>query len=62
MGNVIIRCDTGFVGAVHEEDTGMTIEEWQALPEEGKNEWLKGIIEDNICSYAIDEDTEELID
>jgi hypothetical protein len=62
MSNVIIRCNTGFVGGIHEEDTGMTVDEWKALPDNGKQEWLQGIIDDNIESYAINEDTEELID
>lgn len=57
--SVIIKVDTGFVGAVHEEDTGLSVDEWNDLDESAKNEYLQGAIDDNICSYAVDEDNED---
>lgn len=57
--SVIIRCDTGFVGGIHEEDTGMTVEEWKALDDKAKEEYFQGIIEDNIEVYACDGDLDE---
>lgn len=54
--SVIIKVETGFVGAVHEEDTGLTVEEWKDLDDGGKNEYLQGAIDDTIESYAVDED------
>ena len=57
--SVIIKVDTGFCGAIHEEDTGLTVEEWKSLSDGSKNEYLKGSISDNISSYAVDGDNEE---
>ena len=59
--SVIIKVDTGFVGGIHEEDTGLTIDEWNDLDDNGKNEYLQGAIDDNIESYAVDEDDEDTI-
>jgi len=51
--SVIIRVDTGFVGATHEEDTGLSVDEWNELDDSGKSEYLQGAIDDNIESYAV---------
>ena len=59
--SVIIKVDTGFVGAIHEEDTGLTVKEWNDLDSDGKYEYLRGAINDNIESYAVDEDDEDTI-
>lgn len=60
--SVVIRVNTGFVGAEHIEETGLSVEEWNDLSDEGKREYLQGAIDDTISSDAIDEDTDEVID
>ncbi len=58
---VIIRVDTGFVGGFHEQDTGLTVEEWEALNSEAQDEYLSGAIDDFIESYAVDEITDKIL-
>ena len=57
--SVIIKVNTGFVGGIHEEYTGLSVEEWMALSDAEKNEYLQGAIDDHIESYAVDEDDED---
>lgn len=59
--SVIIKVDTGFVGAVHEEDTQMSIKEWNALSDEDKRQWMNDCLHENIGVYAVDEETGEEI-
>lgn len=53
--SVIIKVDTGFSGAVHEEDTGLSISEWGKLTYEMKLEYYQWAIEENIEVYTVDE-------
>jgi len=57
--SVIIKVDTGYVGACYEEDTGLSLEEWNALDDDAKNEYRAGAISQNIEAYAYDEDDED---
>ena len=61
MSTVIIKIDTGFVGATHEEDTGLTVEEWKALSQNEKWDWQNQAIQDHIDTYivCVDEDGNE---
>ena len=56
MSNVIIKIDTGFVGGIHEEDTGLSKDEWLALDQKERNEWMKDMVSNRIEVYAEDED------
>jgi hypothetical protein len=57
--SVIIKVDTGFVGGTHEEDTGLSVEEWGELSRGEKNQWLEQAVWDRICVHAEDEDNPE---
>lgn len=59
--SVIIKIDTGFVGGIHEEDTGLTVKEWQAQSDKEKNQWLQDATNEVIDTYAVDEDDEDTI-
>lgn len=48
MSNVIVRFSCGYVGTDSDYDTGYTLEEWQDVSEEEKNE----IVEQLIWEYA----------
>lgn len=56
MSEVIIKIDTGFSGATHEEYTHLTVEEWKALSKSERNEWINEAISEVISAYAEDED------
>lgn len=56
MSEVTIKVDTGFVGATHESDTGMSVEEWKALSHEDRMSWFQDCINDCISAYAEDEE------
>jgi len=59
---VIIKIDTGFAGGIHEQDTGLDVNEWEALDSKCKHEYLQGAINDFIETYAVDEDTDKILD
>ncbi len=56
--NVIIKVDTGFVGGIHEDDTGLTVEEWDSLADDVKQQYIQRAINENIEAYAVNEDDE----
>jgi len=60
--SVIIKIDTGFVGAVHEEDTGLSIDEWNRLTSKEKDEMMQMAVVDNIEVYAVNDEDDELVD
>jgi len=45
---VVIKVNTGFVAGIHEEDTGMTLEEWNDLSEKDK----MGICQEVLNEYC----------
>jgi hypothetical protein len=59
--SVVIKVDTGFVGGVHEEDTGMTTEEWLGMSEKDRDSHVQEVLNDYCHAYAVDEDTDEPI-
>lgn len=59
MGNAIIKVDTGFVGGTHEEDTGLTMEEWNGLPNNEKDDWLRDVLNNHCQAYVVDEDSDD---
>jgi len=60
--SVIIKIDTGFVGAIHEHDTDTTVDEWKALPDKEKQDWITQLVWESIEAYAVDEETDEIIE
>jgi len=65
MSTVVIKVETGFVGGTHEEDTGLTLEEWNVLTEHQRNQWVQDIINENISGYPVlmdDDGNETYID
>jgi len=54
--SVLIKVDTGFVGGVHEDDTDMSVEEWNALSEKERQDYLIETVWNYIGVYAEDED------
>lgn len=58
---VIIKVNTGFVGGVHEQDTGLEVEEWKKLSTKLKVELFNDAIENFIEVHAVDEDDEEKV-
>ncbi len=58
---VIIKVDTGFSGATHQLDTGLTVKEWEALGDKFKNEYLNDAVAERIEAYAVDEDTNKIL-
>tara|TARA_R110002096_G_C14286825_1_gene697111 strand:- start:180 stop:368 length:189 start_codon:yes stop_codon:yes gene_type:complete len=53
---VIIKVDTGFVGATHECETDLSVDEWNALTNKERNDWKLEVIHDYIDVFAVDED------
>lgn len=60
MSEVIIKVNTGFVGGIHEEPTGLSVEEWSALSKGDRNAWMNDVLHENCHAYAVDEDGNEL--
>lgn len=59
--SIVIKIETGYVGATHEIDTGMEREEWDELPDKEKHDWITDEVWNHIDAYAIDEDTDEAV-
>ena len=57
--SVIIKIDTGYVGACHECDTGLTREEWSSMTEKQQHDWIETEVQNHISAYAVDEDDPE---
>ena len=53
--SVTIKVDTGFVGAIHEMETDLTVEEWKELTDNERHEIRMEAINENIDAYAVDE-------
>jgi len=58
---VQIKVSTGYVGADHYHDTGLTVEEWENLTASEQEDWLKTAIVENVDAYpiAVNDDCEE---
>ena len=53
--SVIIKVETGFVGGTHEQDTGLSVEEWQDLSEDKRNDLCDEFLHECCGSHAEDE-------
>lgn len=57
--SVIIKINTGYVGATHECDTGLSAEEWKNLSDKERSEWIQDEVNNHIEAFAYDEENDE---
>ena len=63
---IVIKVNTGFSGAVHEVDTGLTQQEWDDLSDKEKNEMLNEAIfevaKPDLLKWVTDDDAAKISD
>lgn len=56
MKMVVIKIDTGFVNAIHEVHTGLSVAEWEAFSEKAREMLIDDAVSRHIEAYAVDEE------